>query len=153
MYCISSASERKHEIACTSWSSWINKRYYKSRVTRIKKKYDGRGNSDYPNHRSWKKMVKERKKNACVAVKRGVRVRRNCNVFNLAMENVLKGLPDKIRDQLLCTYVLHFVCFGEETWNCMHFLVILSENFVSWCQTLKNSSASFLCIQEISIGN
>ena len=21
---------------------------------------------------------------------------------------------------------LHFVCFGEETWNCMHFLVILS---------------------------
>ena len=22
--------------------------------------------------------------------------------------------------------VLHFVCFGEETWNCMHFLVILS---------------------------
>ena len=22
-------------------------------------------------------------------------------------------------------YVLHFVCFGEETWNCMHFLVIL----------------------------
>jgi hypothetical protein len=27
-------------------------------------------------------------------------VRRNCNVFNLAMENVLQGLPDKIRDQL-----------------------------------------------------
>jgi hypothetical protein len=27
---------------------------------------------------------------------------------------------------LVCTYVLHFVCFGEETWNCMHFLVILS---------------------------
>jgi hypothetical protein len=24
----------------------------------------------------------------------------------------------------------------------------ISENFVSWCQTLKNSSASFLCIQE-----
>jgi hypothetical protein len=24
----------------------------------------------------------------------------------------------------------------------------VSENFVSWCQTLKNSSASFLCIQE-----
>jgi hypothetical protein len=41
-----------------------------------------------------------KKKNACVAVKRGVRVRRNCNVLNLAMENVLKGLPDKIRDQL-----------------------------------------------------
>jgi hypothetical protein len=24
----------------------------------------------------------------------------------------------------------------------------VSENFVSWCQTLKNSSASFLCLQE-----
>jgi hypothetical protein len=41
-------------------------------------------------------MVKERKKSASVEVKRGARVRRNCNVFNLAMENVLKGLPDKI---------------------------------------------------------
>ena len=30
------------------------------------------------------------------------------------------------RHFLLCTYVLHFVCFGKETWNCMHFLVILS---------------------------
>jgi hypothetical protein len=30
------------------------------------------------------------------------------------------------RHFLVCTYVLHFVCFGEETWNCMHFLVILS---------------------------
>ena len=39
----------------------------------------------------------ETERNACVAVKR---VRRNCNVLNLAMENVLKGLPDKIRDQL-----------------------------------------------------
>jgi hypothetical protein len=43
-------------------------------------------------------------KNVCVAMKRGVRVRRNCNVFNLAMENVLKGLPDKIRDQLPTSY-------------------------------------------------
>jgi hypothetical protein len=39
------------------------------------------------------------------------------------------------RHFLVCTYVLHFVCFGEETWNCMHFLVILSENFVSWWRT------------------
>jgi hypothetical protein len=30
------------------------------------------------------------------------------------------------RHFLVCTYVLHFVCFGKETWNCMHFLVILS---------------------------
>jgi hypothetical protein len=27
----------------------------------------------------------------------------------------------------------------------------VSENFVSWCQTLKNSSASFLCIQQTYI--
>jgi hypothetical protein len=57
-----------------------------------------------------KKNGEREKKNACVAVKRGGRVRRNCNAFNLAMENVLKGLPDKIRDQL----------------SSMHFLVILS---------------------------
>jgi hypothetical protein len=43
-----------------------------------------------------KKNGEREKKNACVAVKRGDRDRRNCNVFNLAMENVLKGLPDKI---------------------------------------------------------
>jgi hypothetical protein len=30
------------------------------------------------------------------------------------------------RHFLVCTYVLHFVCIGEETWNCMHFLVNLS---------------------------
>ena len=30
------------------------------------------------------------------------------------------------RHFLVCTYVLHFVCFGEVSWNCMHFLVILS---------------------------
>ena len=30
------------------------------------------------------------------------------------------------RHFLLCTYALHFVCFGEDTWNCMHFLIILS---------------------------
>jgi hypothetical protein len=27
----------------------------------------------------------------------------------------------------------------------------VSENFVNWCQTLKNCSASFLCIQETYI--
>jgi hypothetical protein len=42
-------------------------------------------------------MVKERIKHVCVAVKKGVRVRRNCNVFNLAMENVFKF--SEIRDQ------------------------------------------------------
>jgi hypothetical protein len=51
------------------------------------------------------------KKNACVAVKRGVRVRRNCNFVNLAMENVLTGLPDKIRDELSRhhTQITHFL--------------------------------------------
>ena len=61
------------------------------------------------------KMVREKKKcmpcvvariyivGSLVVVKRGVRVRRNCNIFNLAMENVLKGLPDKIS----CPDILH----------------------------------------------
>ena len=38
-----------------------------------------------------------------VVVKRGVRVRRNCNIFNITMENVLKGLPDKIS----CPDIIH----------------------------------------------
>jgi hypothetical protein len=38
-----------------------------------------------------------------VVLERGVRVRRNCNIFNLAMENVLKGLPDKIS----CPDIIH----------------------------------------------
>jgi hypothetical protein len=58
---------------------------------------------------------KERKNNVCVAVKRGVRGRYNVNVFNVAMENVLKGVPDKIRDQLSSlqtsyTKQKHFKC-------------------------------------------
>ena len=38
-----------------------------------------------------------------VVLERGVRIRRNCNIFNLAMENVLKGLPDKIS----CPEIIH----------------------------------------------
>ena len=38
-----------------------------------------------------------------VVVKSGVRVRRNCNIFNLAMENVLKALLDKIS----CPDIIH----------------------------------------------
>ena len=64
-----------------------------------------------------KKNGEREKKNACVAVKRGVRVRRNCNVFNLAMENVLKGLPDKIRDQLSRNLTQMHFCKGT------HFLI------------------------------
>ena len=30
------------------------------------------------------------------------------------------------RDLLVCICILHLVCFGEEAWHCMHFLVILS---------------------------
>ena len=70
-------------------------------------------------YRSWKKMVKdkERKQNACVAVKRGVKARRNYNVFNLAMENVLKGLPDKIRDQFSRHHTqMHFKCRSTDFW-------------------------------------
>jgi hypothetical protein len=44
-----------------------------------------------------------------VVLERGVRVRRNCNIFNLAMENVLKGLPDK--NQLSRHHTqMHFKC-------------------------------------------
>jgi hypothetical protein len=57
------------------------------------------------------KWWKRGKTNKCLAVKRGVGVRRNCNVFNLAMENVLKGLPDKIRDQLSRYHTqMHLLC-------------------------------------------
>ena len=38
-----------------------------------------------------------------VVLERGVRVRRNCNIFNLAMENVLKDLPD----QISCPDIIH----------------------------------------------
>jgi hypothetical protein len=49
----------------------------------------------------------------------------------------------------------YWVCISsaserKETWINVHPLLghPVFENFVSWCQTLKNSSASFLCIQE-----
>ena len=77
--------------------------------------------------------MKERKNNVCVAVKRGVRVRWNCNVFNLAMKNVLKGLPDKILDQFdSCPDIIHktkgealqmYTFLNHERWNrcsCIH---------------------------------
>jgi hypothetical protein len=70
---------------------------------------------NYPNHRSWGKNDKRDKKcmpwvvariyivGSLVVVERGLRVRRNCNIVNLAMENVLKGLPDKIS----CPDIIH----------------------------------------------
>jgi hypothetical protein len=64
-------------------------------------------------------MVKERKENACMAVKRGVRVRRNCNVFNLAMENVLKGLPGLTKSEISCPDVIH-KCTSNQM-KCTHF--------------------------------
>ena len=74
----------------------------------------------HSNHRSWEKngerlRLRERKKcmpcvvakiyivGSLVVLERGVRVRRNCNISNLAMENVLKGLPDKIS----CPDIIH----------------------------------------------
>ena len=74
-------------------------------------------------------MMKERNKNACVAVKRGVRVRRNCNVFNLAMENVLKGLPDKIRDQLSRhhTHNSEYDHYDEHEIICFHLIFTRSQ--------------------------
>ena len=58
---------------------------------------------DIPQSQIMKKNDESEIGNACVAVKRGVRVRRNCNIVNLAMENVLKGLPDKIS----CPDIIH----------------------------------------------
>ena len=88
---------------CHFWefhkSRWINKRL-KSRVTRIQKIRRQRKLGLPQSQITKKNGEREKKKNACVAVKRGVKARRNYNVFNLAMKNVLKGLPDKIRDQL-----------------------------------------------------
>ena len=75
----------------------------------------------HSNHRSWpwhgEKWWETREKKKCMpcmvariyivgsleVLERGVRVRRNCNIFNLAMENVLKGLPDKIS----CPDIIH----------------------------------------------
>jgi hypothetical protein len=51
-------------------------------------------------------MVKERKKNEGVAVKRRVWVGRNCNVFNLAMENVLKGLNYLTKSEISCPDII-----------------------------------------------
>ena len=73
-------------------------------------------------------MVEERKNNVCVAVKRGGRIRWNCNVFNLAMEIVLKGLPDK--SEINCPNIIHktkalqmYTFLNQGRWNmcsCIH---------------------------------
>ena len=46
--------------------------------------------------------------------------------------------------------VCNFVCFGEKRNMKLHPLLghPVSENFVRWCQTLKDRSASFLFIQK-----
>ena len=64
----------------------------------------------------------------------------------------------KRNDRLQCTWMTSFssvcICIAFRLlWRGnmkLHALLghPVSENFVSWCQTLKNSSASFLCIQE-----
>ena len=94
----------------------------KSRVTRIKKKYPNHSPRFFysrtaeearitPITDHEKRNVEREIRNECVAVTRGVKVRRNCNVFNLAMDNVFKGLPDKIRDQLSRHHTqMHFKC-------------------------------------------
>jgi hypothetical protein len=91
-------------------------------------------------------MVKERTNNVCVAVKRGVRVRCNCNVFNLAMENVLKGLPDKIRNQLSRHHT-----HKKKHFKCTHFWItgdeigvpVYIKTMQSCSSTIGTSSQSF----------
>jgi hypothetical protein len=46
-----------------------------------------------------------------VVVKSGVRVRRNCNIFNLAMENVLKAYLTKSVVQTSYTNALQMYTF------------------------------------------
>ena len=61
-------------------------------------------------------------------------------------------------DRLQCTWMTSFssvhICIafrllwrGNMKLHALHGYPV-SESFVSWCQTLKNSSASFLCIQK-----
>jgi hypothetical protein len=88
-----------------------------------------------------KKLVKERTNNVCVAVKRGVRVRWNCNVFNLAMEIVLKGLPDKIRDQLSNLQTSYT---KQKHFKCTHFWITGDEIGVPvYIKTMQSCSSTF----------
>ena len=105
------------------------------RVTRIKK------NTPITDHGG---------KNACVVariyivgslvvVKRGVRVRRNCNIFNLAMENVLKGLPDKIS----CPDIIH-KCTSNIQFFFNHFQIARSwrwYRFPVYIKTMRSCSS------------
>ena len=92
------------------------------------------------------------KRNACVVariyivgslvvVKRGVRVRCNCNIFNLAMENVLKGLP--WQNQLSRHHTqMHFKC----THFFNHFQIARSwrwYRFPVYIKTMQSCSSKF----------
>ena len=77
-------------------------------------------------------------------MKRRVRVRRNCNVFNLAMENVLIG---KIRDQLSRHHTqMHFK--SNEMYTFLnHFqiceIVEMIDRFPVYIQTMQSCSSMF----------
>jgi hypothetical protein len=63
----------------------------------------------------------------------------NCNVFNLAMENVLKGLPDKIRDQLSRHHTQN-----KSTSNVHIFLITGDELGVPvYLKTMQSCSSTF----------
>jgi hypothetical protein len=87
-------------------------------------------------------MVKERKNIVCAAVTRGVRVRWNCNVFNLAMENVLKGFPDKIRDQLSRHHTMWYT--KQKHFKCTHFWITGDEiGVLVYIKTMQSCSSTF----------
>jgi hypothetical protein len=133
---------------CHFWkfhkSRWINKRR-KSRVTRIKKipnlsprflcrrTAEETRTTPITDHeiKWWKREQK------CM------RVRRNCNVFNLAMENVLKGLPDKIRDQLSRHHIqIHSnVHIFESLSNCE--IVEMIDRFPVYINTMQSCFLMF----------
>ena len=91
-----------------------------------------------------KKNGEKEKKNAYVAVKWGVSVRRNCTVFKLAMDNVLIG---KIRDQLSRHHTqMHFK--SNEMYTFLnHFqiceIVDMIDRFPVYIQTMQSCSSMF----------
>jgi hypothetical protein len=76
-----------------------------------------------------------------VVLERGVRVRRNYNIFNLVMENVLKGLPDKIS----CPDIIH-KCTSNVHILLNHFQIARSwrlNRFPVYIKTMRSCSSMF----------
>jgi hypothetical protein len=83
----------------------------------------------------------------------GARVRRNCNVFNFVMENVLKGLPDKIRDQLSRHHTqMHFKSNEMYTFSLNHFQIARSGRWSIGCSFLSDFNFVSLFGDDVTFG-